>query len=92
MVGVGIGPCHYAVGAEVPAALARLQVRSERWRYEDRVDLGEFARGRLAALGVPEGEVTRLGGCTACSPRHHSHRRDGAAAGRQWSAVVRLDE
>jgi len=89
VIGVGIGPCHYVVGDDVRAALSRLEVDSGGWRLDDRVDLAEFARGRLRALGLRDGAVTTLAGCTACSPRHHSHRRDGKRAGRQWAAVVR---
>lgn len=89
VIGVGVGPCHYRVGSDVGEALARLDAGSSSWRCDDRVDLGEFARGRLVALGLEDTAVSRLPGCTACSPRHHSHRRDGAGAGRQWSAVLR---
>ena len=89
VIGVGIGPCHYQVGPEVVAALARLDAGDARWRAGDAVDLGAFAAGRLAVLGVAPARIARLPGCTACTPRFHSHRRDGAAAGRQWSAIVR---
>jgi len=89
VVGVGIGPCHYRVGPEVVAALARLDAGDAPWRRGEAVDLGAFAGGRLAALGVAPERVVRLPGCTACSPDFHSHRRDGAAAGRQWSAIIR---
>lgn len=88
IVGVGVGPCHYEVGEEVVAALAGLEVGEARWRSGSRVDLSAWARGRLVALGLQTDEVRSLRGCTACSPRFHSYRRDGAGAGRQWSAVV----
>lgn len=90
-IGVGIGPCHYRVGTEVHAALERLDAGGADWRRGEAVDLGAFAAGRLRALGVPGDAITRLPGCTACSPTHHSHRRDGAGAGRQWSAIVRRE-
>ena len=89
VVGVGIGPCHYEVGAEVVAALGRLDAGGASWRAGAAVDLAAFAAGRLAALGVAPGRVARLPGCTACTPGYHSHRRDGEAAGRQWSAIMR---
>ena len=89
VVGVGIGPCHYQVGPEVVSALARLDAGGAPWRAGDAVDLGALAAGRLAALGVDPARVARLPGCTACDPRFHSHRRDGEAAGRQWSAILR---
>jgi YfiH family protein len=89
VVGVGIGPCHYRVGDEVRGALVRHATVVDTWRREDRVDLAGFTRGRLLALGLRPGSVTALAGCTACSPRHHSYRRDGAGAARQWTAVIR---
>ena len=89
VVGVGIGPCHYRVGDEVHVALSRHATVTGTWRRGDRVDLAGFARSRLLALGLRLGAVTTLAGCTACSPRHHSYRRDGAGAGRQWAAVIR---
>jgi len=91
IVGVGVGPCHYEVGNEVVAALAGRNVGDVSWQFGRKVDLSAWARGRLIALGLNEDRVSRLAGCTACSPRFHSHRRDGAAAGRQWSAVVLRD-
>jgi YfiH family protein len=90
-IGVGIGPCHYPVGTEVIDALSRLPACDQAWRAEERVDLRALATGRLHALGLERGRVRVLPGCTACSQRHHSFRRDGAAAGRQWSAAIRLE-
>ena len=58
------------------------------WRGDRTVDLARFAAGRLAALGLTPERVRVLPGCTFCSAEHHSYRRDGAAAGRQWSAIV----
>jgi len=87
-VGVGIGPCHYPVGGDVIEALARHGVAADWRRGDGAVSLAEWARGRLTALGVPAAAVRVLPGCTACSPRHHSFRRDGARAGRQWSTLV----
>lgn len=88
VIGVGIGPCHYTVGREVATALAAVPVVGEAWCAEGRVDLAAWARGRLVAAGVSRGAIRTLAGCTACSAHHHSFRRDGAAAGRQWAAVV----
>ena len=88
VVGVGVGPCHYRVGEEVVAALARHPVEEDTWRGDGAVDLARWASGRLLALGIPADGVQVLPGCTACSPLYHSHRRDGRHAGRQWSAVL----
>jgi YfiH family protein len=87
-IGVGVGPCHYQVGEEVVTALSRHSVESDEWRGTGAVDLARWAGGRLLALGVPQGAVQVLPGCTACSPSYHSYRRDGPQAGRQWSAIV----
>jgi YfiH family protein len=87
-IGVGVGPCHYRVGAEVIAALARHRVESEDWRGNGTVDLARWAAGRVLALGVSPAAIEVLPGCTACSPSYHSYRRDGKRAGRQWSAVL----
>jgi len=88
VIGVGVGPCHYKVGEEVVTALSRHAVEGPDWRGDGTVDLGRWAMGRLLALGVPPDALRVLPGCTACSPSHHSYRRDGGDAGRQWSAIV----
>jgi copper oxidase (laccase) domain-containing protein len=88
VVGLGIGPCHYAVGPEVVAALERNSVADDGWRGDGVVDLACFAAGRHAVLGLDPARVRVIPGCTACSPSHHSNRRDGDAAGRQWNAVI----
>jgi copper oxidase (laccase) domain-containing protein len=88
VIGVGIGPCHYQVGAEVLAALAGHKIEASEWRGDGTVDLARWAAGRLLALGVERGAIEVLPGCTACSPSYHSYRRDGKHAGRQWSAIL----
>lgn len=88
VIGVGVGPCHYPVGPDVPQALAAHRCGLEGWQLDGRVDLARWARGRLLALGLGESAIQVLPGCTACSPRWHSFRRDGDKAGRQWNAVV----
>lgn len=50
------------------------------------LDLGAAAEAQLISLGV---QVTRVDPCTRTSPRLHSYRRDGAAAGRQAAVVWR---
>jgi len=88
-----IGPCvrpdHYPFG---PAELERLAARfgpSVRARARDgapALDLAAAVRAALSAVGVTELDDT--GVCTACSPDHFSHRRDGVT-GRQALVVVR---
>lgn len=87
-IGVGIGPCHYLVGSEVVQALASHPVATGDWVVGEAVDLGLWAAGRLGELGLAPASLLRLPGCTACSALHHSYRRDGSTAGRQWCAAV----
>jgi polyphenol oxidase len=87
-IGVGVGPCHYPVGPDVPRALAAHRCDVDGWALDGRVDLPRWARGRLQALGLAQSAIHVLPGCTACSPRWHSFRRDGENAGRQWNAIV----
>jgi polyphenol oxidase len=74
VIGPGAGPCCYEVGPEVHEALA---VRRE----NALLGLSSVARSRLLAAGVQEVETVQL--CTICDSRFYSHRREGAAAGRQ---------
>jgi YfiH family protein len=80
------GDC-YEVGPEVVAALRALGAPDGRWLVDNHVDLRGFLRGRLEALGVRAENIESVGGCTVESPDLASYRRDGAAAGRQWSMV-----
>ena len=50
------------------------------------LDLGAGVLAQLADAGVP---ATQVGGCTREDERLHSHRRDGAAAGRLAGVVWR---
>ena len=52
------------------------------------LDLPAAVHARLVALDVA---VDDLGVCTHCDDRWFSHRRDGAAAGRQGGLVVRTE-
>ncbi len=90
VVGTGVGPCHYRVGDDVRAALGRVPVSAAAWRRGEAVDLSAWAAGRLRRLGLDAASVRTLGGCTWCSGGFHSHRRDGDAAGRQWTAAILL--
>jgi YfiH family protein len=93
-----IGPCiggaRYEVGQEVVAALAATGVpegvmvvgRSERGR--PLVDVGRAVEHQLDALGVTA--IDRHGACTFDDVRWWSHRRDGAAAGRQAALIARV--
>jgi polyphenol oxidase len=76
VIGPGAGPCCYAVGDEVRAALGGLACAERRT-----IDLKGIARDRLAGAGVEQIQDIAL--CTICDERFFSYRREGAAAGRQ---------
>lgn len=91
-IGPTIGPCHYEVGEDVALAVAAASEAGARTRREGsslRLDLVGTTRAALRAAGVRRVEDTGL--CTACERRRFfSHRRDGAATGRQGAVAVRL--
>jgi copper oxidase (laccase) domain-containing protein len=80
VVGPGAGACCYAVGEDVAGAL---QTRfGDDVVTEGRADLAACARRALERAGATGVSLTGL--CTICDAgRFHSHRRDGAASGRQ---------
>jgi hypothetical protein len=89
-IGPAVGPCCYVVGEEVRERfVARTgDLTSAAWTRRDErlvMDLRAVARLLLAGAGVEA--TTVVGGCTACSPRLHSFRRDREHAGRQLSFI-----
>lgn len=85
-----VGPHIHAECYEVPAGMAEAAATlvpatrgTTRWGTPA-IDLTSGVRSRLEALGVP---VAYVGSCTMTDPGLHSHRRDGAAAGRQLGLV-----
>jgi YfiH family protein len=85
LLGPSISGPHYQVGPEVIDALGDTGIDDARWRAGDRVDLRAFLTAQLEALAVAD--VQPVGPCTFTTPEFASFRRDGAAAGRQWSLV-----
>lgn len=81
---------HYPVGPEVVAALTATGADPAHWRHGDHVDLRGVLAEQLATVGVPRCAIHRVDACTVADPELASYRRDGAAAGRQWSLAVRL--
>jgi YfiH family protein len=80
VIGPGIGPCCYEVGADV-AAPFRARFGSEIER-NGHLDLWRATEQALRAAGVTT--VSRLDLCTACNPElFFSHRREGGKTGRQ---------
>ncbi len=86
-LGPAVSAAHYPVGPEVLEKLRSQGVPENSWRDGDRVDLCSFIAAQLGELGVER--VTTVGLCTVSTPELASYRRDGTAAGRQWSCVYR---
>jgi hypothetical protein len=77
-IGPGIGPCCYEVGPEVAARFGA-QGRTH-------IDLAGANRGQLMEAGVTPERIYASNLCTMCRGEDfHSFRRDGEAAGRQFS-------
>jgi YfiH family protein len=74
VLGPCAGACCYEVGPEVQAAFGREPAKGM-------LDLRAIARDRLLSAGVAH--VLDARACTICDERYFSHRREGAAAGRQ---------
>ncbi len=85
-IGLGIGPCCYAVGPEFdPWFPGALQVRAGQ-RF---LDLAAAVRAQVAPFGIPVQAIEVAPWCTACTPAHcESYRRDGAGAGRLLTTVL----
>ncbi len=83
-VGPAIGRSCYEVSPEVVEALEGVAPVGLHWREGRNVDLVALNLGILRSLGV---EAEAVGPCTRCSPDYWSHRRSGAAAGRQVGAI-----
>ena len=85
-IGPGVGPCCYPTGAEVRERFAALF--GEEVVHAPAVDLAAAGRRALLNAGVPASAITVVAACTSCEPeRFFSHRRDGAASGRQAGLV-----
>jgi YfiH family protein len=82
------GP-RYEVGPEVIEALEAIGLNDHTWRRGRFVDLRQFLVARLRALGLLADSITVNGPCTASTASLASYRRDGAAAGRQFSLIYR---
>jgi purine-nucleoside/S-methyl-5'-thioadenosine phosphorylase / adenosine deaminase len=85
-LGPRIGPCCFAVGADVAARFDTGVVHGVDERTT--IDLAEVARHQLATAGVETARVRDLGHCTACDAGSwFSHRRDRGRTGRAWGLV-----
>jgi YfiH family protein len=83
VIGPCAGSCCYEVGAEVLSALRR--PGPPPGASKAMLDLRAAARERLGAAGVADIRDVDL--CTICDRRLFSHRREGAAAGRQGAVA-----
>ena len=88
--GPAISGPNYEVGMEVVEALGSIGLDDRAWRKGHHVDLKGFLRARLLQLGVQPAAIGDIDLCTASSPDLASHRRDGEAAGRQFSLIYRV--
>ncbi len=99
---IAIGPCisldSFEVGPEPIVALregpfqmqdeefafASSKGRADRWQ----LDLGMLVAFQLARVAFPPEQITLFRGCTKKEgERWHSYRREGQAAGRNWSWI-----
>jgi polyphenol oxidase len=80
VIGPSIGPCCFAVSADVGEAFAAAFAGT--WR-EGRVDLWEAARRQLVAGGFAAADVVASGLCTGHDHEFFSHRREHGSTGRQ---------
>ncbi|MGH2849233.1 MAG: polyphenol oxidase family protein [Solirubrobacteraceae bacterium] len=76
VVGPGAGGCCYETGEEVRELFARYGASDGRL-----LDLKAVAAKQLREAGVAR--ILRSGPCTICDAHYFSHRREGAATGRQ---------
>lgn len=77
-----VGPCIHPCCYEFSPGDLKLVAQRFGAGVEGRTTAGALALDvpaavRIALSGAGVGEITELGVCTACSPRHFSHRRDG---------------
>jgi len=76
MIGPGAGGCCYETGEELRERFAQYGASHGRL-----LDLPQIAAAQLERAGVAT--ILTVGRCTICDERYFSHRRDGAASGRQ---------
>ena len=90
-IGPSIGPCCFEVSDDVAQALESAAPGDVvlRDKSKPHVDLRRAVRLQLCALGVGDGNIEDVPGCTRCDgERFFSHRRDGARSGRLIAAIA----
>ena len=87
-IGPGIGVCCYEVGPDVADEFPASSVQHEQRPH---LDLVAENRRQLIDSGVAPEQIHATALCTHCrSDLFHSHRRDGAAAGRMMADIGAL--
>jgi YfiH family protein len=85
-IGPCIGACCFEVGRDVGEKLGFVVGETGDKAY---VDLRAAVRAQLRALGLADGSIEDVAGCTKHDPeRFHSYRRDGANSGRMLAAIA----
>jgi len=92
-IGPCIGPCCFEVGCDVAEQIARAsseeRVIASRRGEKAYADLRRAVRAQLRSLGVADGRIDDVPGCTKHdAARFHSFRRDGARSGRMLAAIA----
>jgi hypothetical protein len=87
-IGPAIGVCCYEVGPEVADQFPASSIQHKQRAH---LDLVAENRRQLIESGVVPEQIHAAGLCTHCrSDLFHSHRRDGAAAGRMMAVIGAL--
>jgi len=87
-----IGPCCYEVQSDLVSAMTAAGAAREEDFLRDAgrvyLDLGAAVEQQLREAGLARGQISGALACTKCGAgQFHSHRRDGARAGRQALGV-----
>ena len=83
-IGPSIGPCCFEVGAEVAEQTGFVVRRAGDKAF---VDLRAAVRAQLRSLGLDDGRIEDVPGCTKHTARFHSFRRDAKDSGRMLVCV-----
>lgn len=88
-LGPAIGECCYEVGPEVAVQFRDWLPERNGLDRRTHIDLRRALRRQLLAAGLEAPHIDLAEACTCCGgPQFHSWRRDGAAAGRMFSAIA----